>query len=67
MNSTAALQRRISMLEAAIKPLPGPPPQTHIVHGETRAIRAARIAEMIERGEAGPRDIFFLIVSPGEI
>ncbi len=66
MISTTALQRRISVLEATAKPHSGPPPQTHIVHGETRAIRAASVAAMIERGDAAPQDIFFLIVSPDE-
>jgi hypothetical protein len=66
MKSTAALQRRISRLEANVKPTAGPPPQTHIVHGDTRAIRAQRVAAMIEGGQASNDDIFMLVVAPGE-
>ena len=61
------LTRRIEALEekAAAK-APCRQPETHIIHGDTRQDRELAAQRMIDRGEAHPGDIFFMVIPSGK-
>jgi hypothetical protein len=61
------LTRRIEALEekAAAK-VPSRQPVTHIIHGDTRRDRELASQRMIDRGEADPGDIFFMVIPSGK-
>ncbi|WP_377840107.1 hypothetical protein [Bosea sp. UC22_33] len=61
------LTRRIEALEekAAAK-APYRQPETHVIHGDSRQDRELAAQRMIDRGEAHPGDIFFMVISSGE-